>query len=140
MGDHFHRVCECPSYCYQQRIETQVISINCLGIKWFGEVEFWLSFVKIITLTGLILLGLIIDLGGVPGQERLGFRYWQNGRAFKAWKRPGDLGKFLAFVNALVLALFAYMGESKSTRALLTIGTELVGVTVGEAKVSSDPP
>lgn len=33
-------------------------------------------------------------------------------------------GKFLGFVNALVLALFAYMG------------TELVGVTVGEAKVS----
>lgn len=65
---------------------------------------------------------MIIDLGGVSGQERLGFRYWKNGKAFKAWKQPGDLGKFLAFVNALVLALFAYMG------------TELVGVTVGEAK------
>lgn len=99
-----------------------VIAINCLGIKWFGEVEFWLSLIKIITLTGLILLGLIIDLGGVPGQERLGFRYWQDGRAFKPYKRTGDLGKFLGFVNALVLALFAYMG------------TELVGVTVGEAK------
>lgn len=99
-----------------------VIAINCLGIKWFGEVEFWLSLVKVITLTGLILLGLIIDLGGVPGQPRIGFAYWMNGQAFKAWKVPGDLGKFCGFVNALVLALFAYMG------------TELVGVTVGEAK------
>jgi amino acid transporter len=43
----------------------------------------------------------------VPGQERLGFRYWKDGKAFKAWKVPGDLGKFLGFVNALVLALFA---------------------------------
>ena len=94
-----------------------------MGIKWFGEIEYWLSFIKIITLTGLILLGLIIDLGGVPGQERIGFRYWTQGRAFKAYKLKGDAGKFLGFVNALVLALFAYMG------------TELVGVTVGEARV-----
>jgi yeast amino acid transporter len=71
-----------------------VLSLQFLGIKWFGEVEFWLSFVKILTLTGLILLGLIIDLGGVPGQERLGFRYWKHGDAFKAWKLPGGTGKF----------------------------------------------
>lgn len=91
--------------------------------------RFWLSMVKILTLTGLILLGLIIDLGGVPGQERIGFRYWKDGRAFRNWPRSieGDLGKFTGFVNALVLALFAYMG------------TELVGVTVGEAKVSLVP-
>lgn len=99
-----------------------VIAINTFGIKAFGEVEFWLSLIKIITLTGLILLGLIIDLGGVPGQERIGFRYWKDGKAFKPYKKTGDLGKFLGFVNALVLALFAYMG------------TELIGVTVGEAK------
>ncbi|BEJ11009.1 hypothetical protein CspHIS471_0104310 [Cutaneotrichosporon sp. HIS471] len=103
-----------------------VIAINCLGIKWFGEVEFWLSFVKILTLSGLIILSLIIDLGGVPGQERLGFRYWKNGSAFLPYKSDvlgtGALGKFAGFVNALVLALFAYMG------------TELIGVTVGEAK------
>ena len=73
----------------------------------------------------MILLGLIIDLGGVPGQPRLGFKYWQDGRAFKPYKLEGDKGKFLGFVNALVLALFAYMG------------TELIGVTVGEAKVGA---
>ncbi|ODO00384.1 hypothetical protein I350_07021 [Cryptococcus amylolentus CBS 6273] len=99
-----------------------VISINCLGIKWFGELEFWLSFIKVVTLTGLILLALIIDLGGVPGQERLGFRYWKDGKAFLPYKTTGNVGKFCGFVNALVLALFAYMG------------TELIGVTVGEAR------
>ncbi|TYJ51597.1 hypothetical protein B9479_007822 [Cryptococcus floricola] len=99
-----------------------VIAINCLGIKWFGELEFWLSFIKVLTLTGLILLALIIDLGGVPGQERLGFRYWKDGKAFLPYKTTGNVGKFCGFVNALVLALFAYMG------------TELIGVTVGEAK------
>jgi amino acid transporter len=34
-----------------------VIAINTFGIKAFGEVEFWLSLIKILTLTGLILLG-----------------------------------------------------------------------------------
>ena len=34
-----------------------VILINTFGIKAFGEVEFWLSLIKILTLTGLILLG-----------------------------------------------------------------------------------
>ncbi|WWC62328.1 uncharacterized protein I303_104924 [Kwoniella dejecticola CBS 10117] len=99
-----------------------VIAINTLGVKWFGEVEFWLSFIKIITLTGLILLGLIIDLGGVPGQDRLGFAYWKHGRAFKPYKSTGDTGKFLGWWNAMVLALFAYTGS------------ELVAITVGEAK------
>lgn len=61
---------------------------------------------------------MIIDLGGVPGQNRIGFHYWKDGKAFKPYKKTGDLGKFLGFVNALVLALFAY------------IGTELIGVTV----------
>jgi amino acid transporter len=79
-----------------------VIAINCFGIKAFGEVEFWLSLIKIITLTGLIILGLVIDLGGIPGQERIGFRYWKNGKAFKSWPKAVEnhsLGKFCGFVN-----------------------------------------
>ncbi|ORY32014.1 putative amino acid transporter [Naematelia encephala] len=99
-----------------------VIAINLLGIKWIGEVEFWFSFVKIVALTGLILLCLIIDLGGVKSQPRIGFAYWKDGKAFKTYKVDGDLGRFLAFANALVLALFSYMG------------CEIVGVTIGEAK------
>lgn len=104
---------------------SAVFAINILGVRYFGEVEFWLSFMKIITLTGLILLGLIINLGGVPDQPRLGFTYWKDGKAFKEYKTDGDVGRFLGFVSALVNALFAFMG------------TELVGVTVGEAKVST---
>jgi amino acid transporter len=47
----------------------------------------------------IVLYSLIIDLGGVPGQERIGFRYWKNGKAFLPYKTTGDLGKFLGFVN-----------------------------------------
>ena len=88
----------------------------------FGEVEFWLSLIKIITLTGLILAGLIIDLGGSPSGDRIGFRYWQDGKAFLEYKGTGSWGRFLGFWAVMVNALFAYMG------------CELVGVVVGEAR------
>ena len=105
-----------------------VLCYNSTGLRTDDSSRFWFSFIKILTLVGLLLLGLIIDLGGVPGQDRIGFAYWKHGLAFIPYKQPGSLGKFLGFVNALVLALYAY------------IGTELVGVTVGEAKVSRAIP
>ncbi|GAA6037372.1 hypothetical protein JCM8097_008535 [Rhodosporidiobolus ruineniae] len=97
------------------------VLLNLLGIHVFGELEFWASFIKVITLTGLILLGLIIDLGGVPSQERLGFRYWRD-EPFSHYIFQNETGVFLGVWSCFVTALFAYMGA------------ELVGVTFGEAK------
>ena len=59
-----------------------VFIINCLGICYFGELEFWLSSVKIATLCGLIILCFILMLGGGPDHDRKGFRYWENPGAF----------------------------------------------------------
>lgn len=103
-------------------VTVLIIVLNFGGPKWFGEVEFWLSLVKIITMTGLIILLLVIDLGGSPTGDRIGFRYFQDGLAFRPYPRTtGDKGRFLGFWSTMVTALFAYTG------------TELVGVTVGEA-------
>jgi len=55
--------------------------INWLGIRYFGEIEFWLSSIKIITIVGLIILSLVIALGGADGDRR-GFRYWKDPGAF----------------------------------------------------------
>ncbi|KAG8924052.1 hypothetical protein FRC00_005554 [Tulasnella sp. 408] len=79
-----------------RQISMIVFLINLLGIRFFGELEFWMSSIKVLALIGLILFGLICDLGGNPRHDRVGFRYWSD--------------------------LFAYMG------------TELIGVTVGEAE------
>ncbi|PWY99665.1 putative DIP5-glutamate and aspartate permease [Testicularia cyperi] len=103
-------------------VSVLIIALNFGGPKWFGEIEFWLSLVKIITMTGLIILMLVIDLGGSPTGDRIGFRNWQDGLAFRPYPRTsGATGKFLGFWSTMVTALFAYTG------------TELVGVTVGEA-------
>ena len=52
--------------------------INFLGVKVFGEIEFWMSILKVLTCLGLILLLWVIALGGGPTHERLGFRYWKT--------------------------------------------------------------
>lgn len=99
-----------------------IVAINYFGIRFFGEFEFWLSSIKVVTIVGLILLSLIIALGGGPDHDRRGFRYWNNPGAFKAYIDTGAPGKFYAFWSTMVTAVFAYLG------------TELVGVTVGEAQ------
>jgi amino acid transporter len=62
---------------------------------------------------GLLMVGILIDLGAVSGQERLGFRYWKNPGpfvplAYAGGNIPGSLGNFLSFWSTLVNAAFAY--------------------------------
>lgn len=106
-----------------------ILAINILGIRFFGEIEFWLSVLKVITCIGLIFLLWVIALGGGPTHERLGFRYWNNPGAFlpyvdssKDLKIEGNTGRFVSFLSTLVYAVFSY------------IGTELCGITFAECK------
>ncbi|KAJ9138168.1 Amino acid permease [Pleurostoma richardsiae] len=99
-----------------------IVCINYFGIRFFGEFEFWLSSFKVITIVGIIILSLVIALGGGPNHDRTGFRYWSNPGAFKTYINDGSSGRFLGFWSTMVTATFAYLG------------TELVGVTVGEAQ------
>ncbi|KAF2014650.1 hypothetical protein BU24DRAFT_433894 [Aaosphaeria arxii CBS 175.79] len=97
-----------------------IICINYFGVKFFGEFEFWLSSIKVVTIVGVIILSFALAVGA--SGEATGFKYWKSPGAFKATYAKGDLGKFLGFWASLINAVFAYLG------------TELVGVTVGEAQ------
>lgn len=104
-----------------------IFLINLMGVRFFGEFEFWFSSIKVLTLIALILMGIIIDLGGNPKHDRLGFRYWRPpygpmGQYLQTTIPNRSLTVFLGFWSTLINALFAY------------IGTELIGVTVGEAQ------
>ncbi|KAJ5605554.1 Dicarboxylic amino acid permease [Penicillium lagena] len=99
-----------------------IVSINYFGVRFFGEFEFWLSSFKIIVILGIILLSLVLMLGGGPDHDRKGFRYWNDPGAFNTYIADGAAGRFFAFWSSMVNAVFAYLG------------TELVGVTVGEAQ------
>lgn len=49
-----------------------IVMINYFGIRFFGEIEFWLSSIKVIVIVAVILLSLILALGGGPDRDRKG--------------------------------------------------------------------
>ncbi|KAG8773013.1 hypothetical protein FRC12_002778 [Ceratobasidium sp. 428] len=112
-----------------------ILAINFMGVRWYGEFEFWFSAIKITTIVGLIILGICIDCGAGPaGTGYIGFRYWKDPGPFNQVALdtvtnpdagnfvPGSWGRFLAFWNVFVQAAFSFLG------------TEIVAVTVGEAE------
>ncbi|ESK87570.1 amino acid transporter [Moniliophthora roreri MCA 2997] len=102
---------------------TVVIVINILGVGAYGEAEFMFASIKVITIVGLIILGIILDLGGGPSGDRIGFRYWINPGPFSQFNSiSGAKGQFLGWWAVMTQATFSF------------IGTETVAIAAGEAK------
>ena len=79
--------------------------------------------IKVITITGLIILGIVLDLGGGPNHDRLGFRYWKHPGPFNQFNNiQGSKGRFLAWWAVMTQAAFSF------------IGTEVVAIAGGEAR------
>ena len=75
-----------------------IITINAAGtVGVFGEVEFWLSCLKVCVIVGVMICCLVIALGGAPDNDRRGFRYWHNPGAFKSYLDSGAAGNFYGF-------------------------------------------
>jgi len=99
------------------------ITINMFGAGVYGEAEFIFASIKVLTITGLIILGIVLDLGGGPNHDRLGFRYWKNPGPFAQFNNiQGSKGRFLAWWAVMTQAAFSF------------IGTEIVAIAAGEAK------
>ncbi|KAL1592349.1 hypothetical protein SLS60_011427 [Paraconiothyrium brasiliense] len=87
---------------------TFVIGISFVGI--YGEVEFFFACLKILLVIFLIIFGLVIDLGGIPGQERIGFRYWKQPGPFVEHVATGSWGQFLGYWSVMTSAVFSFAG------------------------------
>jgi amino acid transporter len=92
-----------------------VTAINFFGVKGYGEVEFWLGITKVVAIIGFIIVGVVINCGGVPTDTRgyIGAKYWHDPGAFR--------NGFKGFCSVFVTASFAFGG------------TELVGLAAAEA-------
>ena len=99
-----------------------LLALNVFTVTFYGEVEFWFALVKIITIIGLLLFTFIVDLGGNPKHDRIGFRYWNHPGAMKAFVATGDTGRFLGVFSTIINATFAYGS------------VEIVGIAGGEVK------
>ncbi|KAI7785912.1 dicarboxylic amino acid permease [Diaporthe eres] len=86
------------------------VVVGVAFVRIFGEVEFFFAVLKILLVVFLIILGLVIDLGGIPGTPRIGFRYWQNPGPFVEYIGTGDWGKFLGFWGVMTSAVFSFAG------------------------------
>lgn len=81
--------------------------LNFSPVKAYGESEVFFAALKILLIIGLILAGLVVDLGGSPTGDRIGFRYWNQPGPFNAYILPGNTGKFLSFWSTLVSAAYS---------------------------------
>jgi len=89
-----------------------ITGINLVTVRFFGEFEFWFALIKILAVIGMIILGGWLIMAG--GEQAAVSNLWAHGG-------------------------FAPMGLSGICLALVVImfsfgGTELIGITAGEAK------
>ncbi|KAG0320634.1 hypothetical protein BG000_003489 [Podila horticola] len=103
-----------PTWVVPVVIIVALVLINLLGVKVYGEIEYWFSILKVVTIVVFIICGILVDSGAVGGHT-YGVENWHiEGAPFK--------GGFRAFLSVLVSVGFAYGG------------TELSGVTAAESR------
>ncbi|KAF8942589.1 hypothetical protein BGZ47_006326 [Haplosporangium gracile] len=91
-----------------------MVFINIAGVKTYGELEYWFSILKIVTIIIFIACGILMDAGAVGGHT-YGFENWRiEGAPFK--------GGFLSFITTLVSVAYSYGGA------------EISGVTAAESR------
>ncbi|MGP5654671.1 amino acid permease [Candidatus Corynebacterium faecigallinarum] len=105
---------ETPGWVWVAVALLVVGAANLASARWYGELEFWFTSIKVTAVVAMILGGAAIllfnvDTGGSAGFHNL----WGDGGLFP----NGIEGVF----SALILVLFAFGG------------TEIIGVTAGEA-------
>lgn len=89
---------------------------NLISVKMFGELEFWFSLIKVVTIVLMIVAGLGLIIFGIGNHMHpIGIsNMWTNGGFFT--------GGVKGFIFALSIVLASYQG------------IELIGVTAGEAE------
>ncbi|GLI71859.1 lysine permease [Penicillium ochrochloron] len=96
--------------------------LNLLPVNFYGELEFWFSSIKVVTIIGFIIFAICVD-AGAGQQGYLGFHNWVHPGPFVDYLvTPGPTAKFVGFWAVLIQAGFSCQG------------TELVGLAAGESE------
>ena len=103
-----------PSWIWAALFLALLTTLNALSARAFGEGEFWLSAIKVVTVIVFLIAGVAM-IAGIVGGRPAGFGNWTTGDA------PFH-GGMLAIVSVFMVAGFSFQG------------TELVGVAAGEAR------
>ncbi|KAL5337466.1 amino acid permease/ SLC12A domain-containing protein [Aspergillus crustosus] len=79
--------------------------INAWAVKFFGEVEVVSSTIKFSWIFVVIISLIVVSAGGAPGEDAIGFRYW-NSDAFT--------NGFKGFLSVMPTCIFAMSGSENS--------------------------
>ncbi|KNZ72196.1 putative amino-acid permease PB1C11.02 [Termitomyces sp. J132] len=92
-----------------------LVAINATHVRAYGELEYWLSSLKVVTIILFIILGILVNAGVNSQHEYIGWSNWRiSGAPF--------VGGFGGFASVFVTASFAFGG------------TESLGITAGETR------
>ena len=100
-----------------------LVILNALPVRFYGDAETFFAGVKLLTITGLLLLSFILFWGGGPNHERLGFHYWKHPGATNTLIAKGDVGRLIAAVATIISSALPF-----------TFTPEMVVITSGELK------
>ena len=92
-----------------------IIVLNLCAVKLYGEMEYWMAFVKISTIIIFLIIGVCAIFGVFSSTGAVGFKNIHVGDA------PFHAG-FLGFFGVFLIAGYSFQGS------------ELVGIAVGEVK------
>ena len=104
-----------PAWVFSGVAFILIFIINYLSVRSYGETEFWLALIKVVTVIIFIIVGVLVILGIMGGQG------------------PTDLANFTykkaPFVNGVpgIITVFLVAGFSFQ-------GTEMIGITAGESE------
>ncbi|KAI0051411.1 general amino acid permease 1 [Auriscalpium vulgare] len=90
---------------------------NLLGPRFFGNAEVVFATLKLMLVAGLVIGGLVINLGGGPDHKRHGFEYWNNPGPLVSSLEPGADGRFIGLLLAIIYAAFSMCGMEIVTLA-----------------------
>ncbi|WP_237188094.1 amino acid permease [Rothia nasimurium] len=103
-----------PGWIWAGTFLAIILGINILSARSYGESEFWLATIKVVTVIVFLIAGVAM-IFGILGNHDNGFANWTDGEApFK--------GGFLSILAIFMVAGFSFQG------------TEMIGVAAGESE------
>jgi AAT family amino acid transporter len=104
-----------PWYALGLIVWVLIVLANIIDVRAYGELEYWLSLLKVVTIIIFIILSIAVNAGGNIGYGYIGGKFWTEGDA----PFVGGIG---GFASVFVTASFAYGG------------TESIAITAGETR------
>ena len=103
-----------PGWIWSLIALALVVLINALTVKAFGETEYWLALIKVVTVFVFLAVGTLTIFGIMGGHAT----YLEN----FVYRKAPFVGGIPAILSVFVVAGFSFQG------------TELIGITAGESE------